>query len=67
MFSISILSYNFQTLFGSLSILAGFSVLMFPETNGIQFINDLDQAEAFYQKNISLICRRKTSQDSKLM
>ena len=41
-----------QTVFGSLSILAGFLTFFFPETNNTGHIHSLDEAEEFYKHNI---------------
>jgi len=41
-----------QTLFGGLSILAGITVLLYPETNGVEFVQTLDEAEQFYKNNL---------------
>merc|ERR1712136_161610 len=44
-----------QTVFGTLSIIAGFMTFLFPETNGVEFSNSLDEAEDFYRKNIAVL------------
>jgi len=53
-----------QTLFGSLSILAGFTVLLYPETNGVEFVQTLDEAEQFYRDNLTKLPCSKRSDNS---
>merc|ERR1719342_1196053 len=44
-----------QTVFGSLSILSGLATLSFPETNELEWIHTLDQAEEYYRENLPLL------------
>ena len=44
-----------QTIFGSLSIIAGFLTVLYPETNGLKFSTSLEEAENFYRQNISVL------------
>ncbi|XP_078493969.1 solute carrier family 22 member 13-like [Ciona intestinalis] len=41
-----------QTIFGTLSVLAGFTTLFFPETNKAEYLRSLPDAEQFYWDNI---------------
>lgn len=54
-----------QTIFGGLSIIAGFLTVLFPETNGVQFITSLDEAETFYKQNVGVLKLFKNSQYQK--
>jgi len=47
-----------QTVFGSLSIIAGFLTFLFPETNNVEFQSSLDESEEFYRNNVPLFRKR---------
>ena len=49
-----ILFFSAQTVFGTLSIICGFLTVLFPETNGVQFITSLDEAETFFRNNTAV-------------
>ncbi|XP_077975504.1 organic cation transporter protein-like isoform X2 [Styela clava] len=46
-----------QTIFGSLSVLAGVLSLMLPETRNADFKTSMDEAEEFYRSNMTLASR----------
>ena len=66
---IRIKSCTFQTAFGTLSIIAGLMTFLYPETKTIGYIGSLDEAEAFYRNNITLIkylgCGGKSADEEK--
>ncbi|CAK8691148.1 unnamed protein product [Clavelina lepadiformis] len=44
-----------QTVFGTLSIISGFLVLLYPETSKTEYMTTLDEAEDFYWENIKAL------------
>ena len=50
-----------QTVFGSLSILAGVCSLLYPETSKTEFLTSMDEAEKYYRNHAKIFrfCERK--------
>nr|XP_039269439.1 organic cation transporter protein-like isoform X1 [Styela clava] len=54
-----------QTVFGSLSVIAGLCALAYPNTNNIKLMSTLEETEDFCAENMPKLCQRKKTANNR--